>query len=418
MSENIREEVDTLVLRYIENPRPELKDMIMVQYAGLVERIARRFSGLESHDDLVQVGYVGLLNALTKYDPSAGVRFNTYSTHLIAGEIKHYLRDRSQTIRQPAWLQELRHKVNKSNGLLQAKLGRVPTVAELAEETGVTAHAIEEVFQTQEMLKLTSLDQGVTDDESGEVDNLDSAQFCKEQLSVEDRVVLESAMKQLRDIERDVLVLFHFETLNQTEIASRLGISCNYVSHILRQSLGKLRRILTAETQKDFKLRQEIGQDENTVCPTTGVYNEEYFYTRLQEELHRAASHNGLMGLIRVDFKGLEALRGYYGQGSVDDLLADASDFLKEAVRRIDVVCRVGDHGFGIILCATQLSADIVCHRLTQLFNDWLKSRRAPLGPIKLCLGSATYPDHATGAKALFELAEPTEVQFSGEAAA
>jgi len=418
MSENIREEVDTLVLRYIENPRPELKDMIMVQYAGLVERIARRFSGLEAHDDLVQVGYVGLLNALTKYDPNAGVRFNTYSTHLIAGEIKHYLRDRSQTIRQPAWLQELRHKVNKSNGMLQARLGRVPTIDELAAETGVSAHSIEEVFQTQEMLKLTSLDQGVTDDESGEVDNLDSAQFCKEQLSVEDRVVLESAMKQLRDIERDVLVLFHFESLNQTEIAQRLSISCNYVSHILRQSLGKLRRILTAETQKDFKLRQDIGNDEDTVDQTTGVYNEDYFFNRLQEELHRASSTSGLTGIIRVDFRGLEALRGYYGQGSVEDLLADAAEFLKENVRRIDVVCRVGEHGFGIILCATQLSAEIICSRMTHQFESWLRGRRAPSGPVKLCLGSATYPDHATSMKALFERSAPQEVVFGAQEAA
>src|ERR1700722_2656149 len=99
---------ESLVLRYLENPREDLKDLIIMQYAPMVERIARRFAGLEPIEDLVQVGFVGLLNALTKFDREAGVRFNTYSTYLVAGEIKHYLRDRSQTIRQPAWLQELR----------------------------------------------------------------------------------------------------------------------------------------------------------------------------------------------------------------------------------------------------------------------------------------------------------------------
>ncbi|MCE9558641.1 MAG: sigma-70 family RNA polymerase sigma factor [Armatimonadetes bacterium] len=410
----LRDEQDALVLRYLHRPRPELKDMILVQYSGLVERIARRFSGLESQDDLVQVGYVGLLNALGKYDPNAGVRFNTYATHLIAGEMKHYLRDRTQTIRQPAWLQELRHKVNRSVSMLQANLGRVPTVEEVAVETGISTSAVEEVFQTQEMLKLTSLDQGTNEEDGGEVDNLDSGAFCKEQLTVEDRVVLEDAMKQLRDIERDVLTLFHFDALNQTEIAHRLGISCNYVSHILRQSLGKLRRILTSENDKEVTLRQQTktAYDDEVLDSLTGLYNETYFGTRLQEELHRSSSTEGMLGLVRIDFKGMDGLRSYYGQASVDDLLLDVSEFLKENVRRIDVVCRVGDHGFAVILCCTALSAQIVAHRMIVRFNDWASERRAPMGPVKCLLGAATYPANGQSVKALFNEATPTEAGF------
>ena len=123
---------EELVARYLDHPRPDLKDLIMVRYANLVERVARKFSGLEAMEDLVQVGFIGLLNALGKYDPNAGVRFNTYATYLVAGEIKHYLRDRSQTIRQPAWLQELRHRVNKTVGTLRAELGREPSAGEVA----------------------------------------------------------------------------------------------------------------------------------------------------------------------------------------------------------------------------------------------------------------------------------------------
>src|SRR6185503_19674571 len=147
-----------LVLRYVENPRPDLKDLIMVQYSSLVERVARKYAGIESQDDLVQVGYIGLLNALTKFDPDAGVRFNTYATYLVAGEIKHYLRDRSQTIRHPAWLQELRHKVGRAVSVLQQTLGRVPTEREIAEELQVSEASVHEVFATQEMLKVASLD--------------------------------------------------------------------------------------------------------------------------------------------------------------------------------------------------------------------------------------------------------------------
>src|SRR5579862_2466853 len=129
---SIAQDPEGLVMRYLDSPRPDLKDLIMVQYANLVERIARRFAGIEPMDDLVQVGFIGLLNALSKFDPNAGVRFNTYATYLVAGEIKHYLRDRSQTIRQPAWLQELRTMVLCASAGLQQSLGRTPSEREIA----------------------------------------------------------------------------------------------------------------------------------------------------------------------------------------------------------------------------------------------------------------------------------------------
>src|SRR3569832_961889 len=155
---SLHQDSEGLVVRYLKDPKPDMKDLIMVQYASLVERIARRFSGIEPYEDLVQVGFIGLLNALGKFDPGAGVRFNTYATYLVAGEIKHYLRDRSQTIRHPAWLQELRHKVNRSVSTLQHELGRIPTEREIAENQGITESSVREVFQTQEMLKVASLD--------------------------------------------------------------------------------------------------------------------------------------------------------------------------------------------------------------------------------------------------------------------
>lgn len=140
---SLTQDPEGLVQRYIEKksmdkPCGDLKDLIMVHYTGLVERTARKFAGIEPFEDLVQVGYIGLLNALSKFDPEAGVRFNTYATYLVAGEIKHYLRDKTQTIRQPAWLQELRHKVNKGATMLQSELGRVPTEREIAEAIGVS----------------------------------------------------------------------------------------------------------------------------------------------------------------------------------------------------------------------------------------------------------------------------------------
>lgn len=403
-----RGDAERLVLEYLRDPRPDLKDMIIVQCASMVERIARRFSGIEPHDDLVQVGYIGLLNALSKFDPEAGVRFNTYATHLVAGEIKHYLRDRTQTIRHPAWLQELRHKVNRAATMLQGDLGRTPTEREIADSIGVSEAAVREVYATQEMLRVASLDVAGSDDDDSEteVDKIDAAHQCPGQMSVEDRVVLENAMTQLRDLERDVLVLFHFESLNQTEIAHRLGISCNYVSHILRQSLNKLRKILKSEDERDRVLRRDVpGVQTDVLDSETGVYGEEYFRTRLTEEMHRVAGTNGVVSVLLIEFGGLAALRNFYGDGSVRDFLSDAAEFLKGSMRGLDVVCRNGSHGFGIILPCTGPGVVTVRERLEAKFHNWLVGRQAANGPVEVRVGHAIAPDDAKSVSDLLKVA-------------
>ncbi len=399
---------EELVLRYLSRPNPALKDLIIVQYAGLVEKIARRFNGLEPFEDLVQVGFIGLLNALGKFDPEAGVRFNTYATYLVAGEIKHYLRDRSQTIRHPAWLQELRHKVNREAAQLQQVLGRIPTEPEIARACGVDEKAVREVFQTQEMLKVGSLDQPAPGEEEGgaDVDRLDAGAYCAEQLSVEDRLVLESAMAQLRDLEQQVLMLFHFKSMNQTEIAAKLGISCNYVSHILRQSLAKLRKILAAEEEKDQRLRTRPAfLHRDVIDAVTGAYTEDYFRSRLEEELHRAASSEGIVSIVMVEFRGFGAMKKFYGESSMNEFLTDVADFFKANVRRLDVVARYGETGFGIILPLTGHTVSAVQKRLTGKIEEWLMKRFSGQNGLQVLLGQASAPLDGRTSRALLESA-------------
>ena len=399
---------EELVLRYLENPRPELKDLIMVTYTSLVERTARKFSGIEAFEDLVQVGYIGLLNALSKFDPSAGVRFNTYATYLVAGEIKHYLRDKSQTIRQPAWLQELRHKVNRAAAALQTELNRVPTEREIADAIGISESSVHEVIVTQDLLRVGSLDsmQNAEDDTESEIDKIDAAQFSPEQLSVEDRVVLEHAMGQLRDLEKQVLTMFHFDAMNQTEIAAKLDISCNYVSHILRQSLSKLRKILTTEEAKDRMLRrQETSGENNVLDAASGAYTEAYFKTRLEEELHRASFEKTVVALMLVDFRGLEGLRKFYGEQSVLDFLCDAAEFFRDNVRRLDVVARYGTTGFAIILPSGGKNIQIVKDRLHDRLMDWVSGRYGSTGAIQTLIGEAISPVDGRGGTELTQRA-------------
>lgn len=402
-----QDDAESLVARYIENPRDDLRDVIMFQYSSLVERVARKFAGLEQHEDLVQVGYMGLLNALSKFDVNAGVRFNTYATYLVSGEIKHYLRDRAQTIRQPAWLQELRHKVGRTANVLSQTLGRVPTEAEIAAELGISPDTVVEVLQTQELLKVASLDAQPSEDEGeSDVERLDAAEFCPEQLCFEDRMVLENAMKQLRDLERQVLLHFHFDAMNQTEIANKLGISCNYVSHILRQSLNKLRRILANEERKDQVLRRQAEDiDYEVTDALTGAYTEAYFHSRLEEELHRAAAVDGALGLAIVNFTGLERLKSFYGEESVLEFLASAAEFLNDSVRRLDVVCRYGESGYAIILPATGVHAAMVEERLVKKLEKWMSGRLPVQNTISLFVGGASFPSASQTAKGLIESA-------------
>lgn len=407
-----RPDPERLVLQFLETPRPDLKDLIVVEYAGMVERIARRFSGIEPVEDLVQVGFIGLLNALSKFNPSNGVQFNTYATHLVAGEIKHYLRDRAQTIRHPAWLQELRHKVTKTSTAMHAQSGKPPSESELAEACGVSESTIRDVIQSGEMVKVSSLDASPGDGEDGEteVDRLVDLSQGSNPLSIEDKLVLEEALLQLRDLERDVLVMFHFEALNQTDIAHRLGISCNYVSHILRQSLSKLRRILTSEEQRERVLREESALSDRCVLDArTGVYTEEYLRSRLQEEVHRASAHEKVVSIILIEFQGLGKLKSFYGEASVRDFLSDAADFLKGSVRRLDIVARYGPAGFGIILPSTGPSVTVVRQRITQKFDTWLTGRLSPGGPLKALIGHACYPEHAVDTNTLILAAVPVD---------
>ena len=257
---------------------------------------------------------------------------------------------------------------------------------------------------TQDLLRVGSLDsmQNPDDDSESEIDKIDAAQFSPEQLSVEDRVVLEAAMSQLRHLEKQVLTMFHFDAMNQTEIAAKLDISCNYVSHILRQSLSKLRKILTTEETKDRMLRrQETTGEADVVDAASGAYTEAYFKTRLEEELHRASFEKTVVALMLVDFQGLEGLRKFYGEQSVLDFLSDATEFFRDNVRRLDVVARYGATGFAIILPSGGKNIQLVKDRLHNRLMDWVSGRYGSTGAIQTLIGESISPVDGKGATEL-----------------
>lgn len=394
---------EAIVMEYARTRQPHLRDKIVEEYREFVNRIARRYSGFEMHEDLAQVGFTGLLNALGMFEPAKGVRFNTYATHLVAGAIKHYLRDRSKVIREPAWLQEVRHRVNRAAAQIQQENGQGPSPEQIAERTNVPVETVKEVLMTDDLFRVASISGGSASEED-DTEAYDVAGDDQEQLSIEDRLVLENAFSELRELERSVLYLFHFESLSQTEIATKLSISSNYVSHILRHSLTKLRQRLTDDERKDRAIRRQMNSlPDEVMDDVTGVYSEHHTRSLLSESCSRAACEGSTVGYVEVVFLGIDRFGAFYGQDAVEGFLADAARYLKEAVRRLDIVGRMGSYGFGIILPGTGETVSVVVDRISNRLRGWIRQSNLRSSGVTVMVGESYYPKCGRNAASLIK---------------
>jgi len=373
-------EMQALISDYLRTKDVELRDRIINQYRNLVESIGRRFTGSgEPLDDLVQEGYIGLITAADLYNEDKGVKFSTYATHFIIGQIKHALRDRGKMIKEPAWLQELNHRMLRVIESLSQELGRHPTDAEIARIMHLPEETVREMMTTQEVFKVSSLDAD-TDESSTQnsiANSIKDEKYTVFQLPVEDKVVLETAMNKLKTIEQKVIQDFYYSGLTQTEIAKKLGISCNYVSHILRSGTKKLRRILTTDELTDIQIQTQLANrrspeenahlDETVVDALTGLYNRQYIESRLVEELIRATREKFDVAFAVVKIKGLEEFGAKFGTMRRDDLALAIGKALKDTIRKCDIVGRLDTSIFALILPHTGDQARIVCARVKKL---------------------------------------------------
>ncbi len=352
--------------RYARTRDQKLREQIIYLHSGLVERVARNFaqSG-EPIDDLVQEGYLGLIKAVDSFDIERDVKFVTYATHTVAGQIRHYLRDRRGLIREPGWLHEVSQRIKKAQNKLSHELDRAPTAAELASETNLTEEAVAEVLRTRQVFNVDSLDAP----ESSSLDTpvaldrrkIRSARQVTGQLPVEDKIVLHEAIQKLKSLERKVIHLLFYKDLSQTEIAQSLGISCNYVSHLVRSSLKRLRQTLATDELRESHLRlrcaledqqrfYEALQRATPFDEVTRLLNGRAFRERLEEEALRAARYGHELAVLFLDVDGLAAFNREYGFAHGDELLAQVAGLVRGSVRKVDIVGRYGGGTFGIIL--------------------------------------------------------------------
>ena len=216
-----------------------LRAALIERHLPLVTFMARKFADRgEPLDDLIQVGTIGLIKAIDRFEISKGFEFSTFATPTIVGEIKRHFRDKTWAVRVPRRLQELGASVTKATTELTHKLDRSPTPKEIAKHLGITVDEVAEALESNAAYSTVSLD--VTSDTSTSIGDTFGA--LDEALEgVEYRESLKPLLAQLEDREKRILQMRFFDNLSQSQIATELGISQMHVSRILNKVLIHLR---------------------------------------------------------------------------------------------------------------------------------------------------------------------------------
>jgi RNA polymerase sigma-B factor len=233
---------EELLVEYREDRNPEARDELVERFIPFARKLALRYvHSREPLDDLVQVASLGLLNALDRFEPRLGKKFTSYAAPTIVGELKRHFRDKGWTVHVPRDLQERALAVSRHSERLSARLGRSPTLAELAEALACTIEQVIEALDAAHNYSPASLDAPVSHEDGdrcalGETLGSEDGGF---ELA-EDRQALKTGWDELNDVEREVLSLRLLQELTQREISQRIGCSQMHVSRLLRRSMIRL----------------------------------------------------------------------------------------------------------------------------------------------------------------------------------
>lgn len=237
-----KEKTRELFRRFKEEGDMDAREKLVMSHLNLVRFIANKFKNRgEPIDDLVQVGYLGLLKAIDRFDPGRGLEFTTFATPTIMGEIKRHFRDKGWSVRVPRRLQELSAKVNQATDTLTSQLQRSPTVAEIADYLDATVDEVLEAMESSSAYSSVSLEapSGTDDDDTPSV--IDRYATEDSDLAfTDDRIIIEEALASFSPREREVIEMRFLKGMTQIEIAEKLGISQVQVSRLLRRTLKKI----------------------------------------------------------------------------------------------------------------------------------------------------------------------------------
>jgi RNA polymerase sigma-B factor len=251
MSSVMDNDVDALLIAFHRHGDREARDRALVELMPLVRALASRYAGRgEPLEDLVQVGAVGLIKAVDRFDVDRGVEFSSYAVPTIVGEIRRHFRDKAWAMHVPRRLKELSVRLSRLLDELTNELGRSPTVPELAEAAGADEEEVIDALDSAHAYSTRSLQAPF---EEGGDDSLAEKLGASETGydMVEDGSLVAAGMDALDERERRIVELRFFEEMTQSQIAAEIGISQMHVSRLLRRALATMRGRI-----------EEVGVDE------------------------------------------------------------------------------------------------------------------------------------------------------------
>lgn len=242
------EDAESLFSQYAATKNPRIRDRLVLMHQNLVRFLAGKFMNRgEPIEDLVQVGTIGLINAIDRFDPGRGTKFSTYATPTIVGEIRRHFRDKAWSLKVPRRLQELNLAANKAAEGLSQKLGRAPTIQEIAQSVGASEEETLEAIELGNAYDTVSLDSKLAYE--SESAPLSLAEFVGDTDgsldSLEKYGDLNQAMDCLDTRERSIIYLRFFRDMSQTEVAKKLNISQMHVSRLQQKALRRLKELLS-----------------------------------------------------------------------------------------------------------------------------------------------------------------------------
>jgi RNA polymerase sigma-B factor len=244
-----------LIEAYRERGDRRAVEQILSMNVKILNHIVRRYasSSDESYEDLLQVGYVGMMKAVNGYKLDSEAKFSSYAYAMIEGEIKHHLRD-TDLVKRPRWARSLHAKVSEATSRLTAELGRPPFIEEVADEVNVTPEGVAELMKLFSDTDVQSLD--VRGDDDVDVSAIKSLRYETFSLPVEDRILLEQALESLTELQHKVVYLFFYKDLCQTEIGRKLGLSQRKTSRTVASAVKVLK---SSEALKDSEGTRSWG---------------------------------------------------------------------------------------------------------------------------------------------------------------
>jgi RNA polymerase sigma-B factor len=252
-----KKNIKQLLKIYQKTRNPQIREKLILMNLNLVANLAKRFANRgEPLKDLIQVGNLGLIQAIDRFDVKKGVEFVTFATPTILGEIKRYFRDKGWMVKVPRRLQELNLAASKAIDKLTQNLGRSPTLKEIARFLKASEEEIIAALELSQAYSPLSLDAGLVVnttevpstllDLAGEVD--------KEIEGLSDKDILKEAFKILNKQERIIIYWRFYENLTQVEIARKLKVSQMQISRLQQKALRKMRQFMKATTDVKFKV--------------------------------------------------------------------------------------------------------------------------------------------------------------------